>query len=229
MHQPVLLLQKDDIIDSSTLQAYLERSQEREKEEFMSTKAPAWLATQEELPFACTECGRCCKTSGDVYLSPEEMEQATQVLNITPESFIDQYVSHTLAVDDDEQQPWIKLKEQPAADSCACIFLDETTNHCRIYEARPAQCRTYPFWPQFMVSVAAWDSEARRMDDDTTSPLPPWTLEGGGCEGLRPMSAVNATEGGVSRTGAMEQLYDYVNTERRFPHSANEMLVEPPV
>jgi Fe-S-cluster containining protein len=31
----------------------------------------------------------------------------------------------------------------------ACIFFDEKNNGCSIYEARPNQCKTFPFWEQF--------------------------------------------------------------------------------
>ena len=28
----------------------------------------------------------------------------------------------------------------------ACIALDQQTNQCTIYEHRPEQCRSFPFW-----------------------------------------------------------------------------------
>lgn len=31
----------------------------------------------------------------------------------------------------------------------ACIFFDENTKRCGIYEVRPKQCRTFPFWDGF--------------------------------------------------------------------------------
>jgi len=37
----------------------------------------------------------------------------------------------------------LSLKEKHNHD---CIFLESTG--CRVYPARPAQCRTYPFWEQ---------------------------------------------------------------------------------
>ena len=111
-------------------------------------------------------------------------------------------------------KPWIRLQEQqsdprnnemrgsrldslestPSADSSpssACIFLDRSTNQCRIYEARPIQCRTYPFWTPIMASVATWNAECRRPDDSIMEEtnnhdnLPLWTPQDGGCEGMR--------------------------------------------
>ncbi len=33
-----------------------------------------------------------------------------------------------------------------------CVFLEQ--NRCAVYEARPTQCRTWPFWPENMNSKA---------------------------------------------------------------------------
>lgn len=37
-----------------------------------------------------------------------------------------------------------------------CIFLDGT--RCSVYEGRPAQCRTWPFWPEHM-GARTWSKE----------------------------------------------------------------------
>jgi Fe-S-cluster containining protein len=38
-----------------------------------------------------------------------------------------------------------------------CIFLEGGTA-CRVYDARPLQCSTYPWWPELM-DPAAWQQE----------------------------------------------------------------------
>jgi hypothetical protein len=38
------------------------------------------------------------------------------------------------------------LKEKPYTDGYACVFFDEVQKNCGIYEARPSQCRDFPFW-----------------------------------------------------------------------------------
>jgi Fe-S-cluster containining protein len=43
-----------------------------------------------------------------------------------------------------------------------CVFLGEG-RRCRIYAVRPAQCRTYPFWPE-LETRQAWRDEARRCE-----------------------------------------------------------------
>jgi Fe-S-cluster containining protein len=45
------------------------------------------------------------------------------------------------------------LIEYPDGD---CIFLEPKTRHCMVYEARPVQCRTWPFWDSTLASPADW-------------------------------------------------------------------------
>jgi Fe-S-cluster containining protein len=48
----------------------------------------------------------------------------------------------------------ISLKEKENYD---CIFLTE--NGCSVYEGRPRQCRTYPFWSSVVESKSSWERE----------------------------------------------------------------------
>jgi Fe-S-cluster containining protein len=50
----------------------------------------------------------------------------------------------------------VSLKERENFD---CIFWKETQG-CSIYENRPVQCRTYPFWITFLEDEADWKNEA---------------------------------------------------------------------
>lgn len=50
-----------------------------------------------------------------------------------------------------------------AAAGGSCIFLDHT-QRCSIYAARPAQCRTYPFWPEIAGNRRAWLRERQRCE-----------------------------------------------------------------
>lgn len=40
-----------------------------------------------------------------------------------------------------------------------CVLFEGGTG-CRAYEARPRQCRTWPFWTRIVATPAAWDREA---------------------------------------------------------------------
>ena len=37
-----------------------------------------------------------------------------------------------------------------------CVFLDGTTRKCTVYNARPRQCRTWPFWDSTTRTPQAW-------------------------------------------------------------------------
>ena len=62
------------------------------------------------------------------------------------------------------------LRELDTEDGYDCVFLDRTSRPgkalCGIYEARPAQCRSWPFWPEMLETEGDWDL-ARR-----TTPCP---------------------------------------------------------
>jgi Fe-S-cluster containining protein len=47
----------------------------------------------------------------------------------------------------------------PGSDS-PCTFYDDETG-CAIYEARPTQCRTWPFWPEVVNRKRSWERAAR--------------------------------------------------------------------
>ena len=37
-----------------------------------------------------------------------------------------------------------------------CTFFDSETRRCTVYTARPAQCRTWPFWKSNIENRDAW-------------------------------------------------------------------------
>ena len=88
------------------------------------------------LRFECTQCGNCCKNHGDytyVYLTTPEVEAIAAKLELEAEVFLKDYC--------EVENGWVTLRmDQPA-----CRFLGED-NRCGIYEVRPRQCSTWPFW-----------------------------------------------------------------------------------
>jgi len=85
--------------------------------------------------FECTKCGKCCVASGKrvlLVVSDDEAAGMAMCLNMTPEQFAETFLD----------QSRMKL----CADG-SCPMLDPETNLCRTYEARPEQCRTFPYWP----------------------------------------------------------------------------------
>ena len=57
------------------------------------------------------------------------------------------------------------LTERETEHGLDCIFLDRESQPgkavCSIYQARPAQCRTWPFWPENLRSKQTWDAVKR--------------------------------------------------------------------
>lgn len=60
---------------------------------------------------------------------------------ISPDAFARQYVRQI-----DGQ---LSLKERIVNNEHFCCFLDPIDHRCTIYNHRPEQCRTFPFWEDF--------------------------------------------------------------------------------
>jgi Fe-S-cluster containining protein len=50
----------------------------------------------------------------------------------------------------------LSLREEPDG---RCVLFESGLG-CRAYEARPRQCRTWPFWARIVATSAAWEREA---------------------------------------------------------------------
>lgn len=98
-------------------------------------------------PQACESCGgRCCTgESGNIFVNQNEIKSIVNILNIDTDEFYTKYLKKV--------DYKYSLKEKKYLDSYDCIFFDRATNGCAIYEARPTQCRTFPFWPYFKTHI----------------------------------------------------------------------------
>lgn len=104
------------------------------------------------LQFSCTSCGHCCRHEpGYVFLSPEDLAGLAKIKKMTEQVFSEKYCRTV----DLGIVTRLSLLETPEHD---CVFWDQG---CSIYNARPLQCRTYPFWPAIMASIEDWDREAQ--------------------------------------------------------------------
>ena len=98
-------------------------------------------------PSKCAQCeGDCCiGEPGHIWISSKEITVLAQFLNIEPEELIHQYLKKVGYK--------YTIKERVVDDSnYACLFFDLENKRCSIYEARPKQCRTFPFWDHFKVN-----------------------------------------------------------------------------
>ena len=100
------------------------------------------------LQFQCQpDCGACCSKEGDVFVTDEEMYELAKFLDMPIAQFRKKYTMRAYGKN--------RLHDQ---DSGACIFLNENMK-CTVYEARPKQCRTYPFWTELLCSNISWEWE----------------------------------------------------------------------
>jgi len=160
-------------------------------------ESPPWW--EDGVDFKCTGCGKCCKVQGDVWLSKDELQTVQEYLGLTKETFAQTYLR-------DEMDGWGLLVEKEGPEgNPACVFLNED-NTCSIYDARPLQCSTYPFWPRLMRSKENWDAEAVLPEE--------WTHEKGGCEGI------NLGEGRVDGLEVKQKVEMQASYLRRFPLEA---------
>ena len=97
--------------------------------------------------FQCQGSGKCCSSRGEygfVYLTPTDAKNMARLLKLNLSEFKKTYCKKTDGA--------LHLKDNP--ESPDCLFL--TNNRCEVYEARPTQCRTWPFWPENM-HAKAWN------------------------------------------------------------------------
>ena len=84
--------------------------------------------------FACRRCGACCRWPGSVLLEEADVAAAAAALGLDPAEFVQKHAA--LA----RNRAQLTLKEGAEG---ACEFLD-SAGVCRIYAARPRQCRDFP-------------------------------------------------------------------------------------
>ena len=106
------------------------------------------------LCFECTQCGSCCAFRGQyahVYVDREETERLARLLDMPLSRFKKRYTFV-------DEYGWRQLRTKGER----CVFQDPDTEACTVYPARPTQCRTFPFWREF-VQDGRWRDEVRGL------------------------------------------------------------------
>ena len=107
------------------------------------------LMYENGIQFECQGSGKCCTSHGEfgfVFLTKEDRVRLAEFLSLDESEFKKQYCDETSGI-------W-HLKERPKNPDC--LFLKD--KKCSIYQARPNQCRTWPFWPEVMKDKS-WKKE----------------------------------------------------------------------
>jgi hypothetical protein len=115
------------------------------------------------LRFKCSQCGDCCTGApGYVWVNKAEISQLAALLGEAIEDFEHKHV----------RKIGIRksLVEFPNGD---CVFFDNKARKCKVYEARPRQCRTWPFWDSNIRTPAAWETTCQMCPGSGQGPLIP--------------------------------------------------------
>ena len=98
--------------------------------------------------FECVRCGKCCRGEpGYVWVTTEDIAAMAARLKISREKFIRWNVRR--------EGLRLTLKERKGGD---CILWH---GQCTVYEARPKQCRTFPFWKEALHAKRVFDAMHR--------------------------------------------------------------------
>jgi Fe-S-cluster containining protein len=101
------------------------------------------------LRFSCVRCSECCRIDpGFVFLRKSDTEMLVSALNMRYTEFIKRFCRWVPNIGGKEQ---LSLREKANYD---CVFWE---NGCALYDARPLQCKTYPFWPSMLASRDTWE------------------------------------------------------------------------
>ena len=106
------------------------------------------------LQWTCQGSGKCCVSRGEygfVYLDLKDRQRFAKYLKISTQKFTSQYCHKT-------DDGYFHLKQHK--NETECIFLKN--NKCGVYQARPTQCRTWPFWPE-VLNAKAWKNEVAKF------------------------------------------------------------------
>lgn len=104
----------------------------------------------DSLRFSCVKgCSRCCEVKGYVYLTEQNIWEASRFLKMETTAFEAQYVYRTKHT----------RRLRKPRDGRQCHFL--TGNRCSIHPVKPAQCRLFPFWPELVADRKAWRRTAQ--------------------------------------------------------------------
>ncbi len=125
-------------------------------------EAESWF--EDGVRFRCLgpECGDCCSGKhgpGAVWLGREDLQRLASHFDLSVAELRRRYVRRL--------GRRASLRERANFD---CIFY-RAVEGCTVYEARPLQCRTYPFWGRILASPRTWELEAEKcpgIDADDT-------------------------------------------------------------
>jgi Fe-S-cluster containining protein len=102
---------------------------------------------REGLRFTCTACGDCCSGApGYVWVTKQEIEDLAVAMGYGDVAEFEEQCVRMVGTRR-------SLRERANFD---CVLLDPDTRKCRAYDARPRQCRNWPFWDSNVDTPESW-------------------------------------------------------------------------
>ena len=100
------------------------------------------------LKFRCTSCGNCCRDTV-VCITDADIQRIIDGTGKSPLKFVRFYTHDEVSMSTNDPL-WVKFNDHKAVMALRsivdrCVFLDDDTNLCTIYEHRPVTCRDHPF------------------------------------------------------------------------------------
>jgi Fe-S-cluster containining protein len=117
------------------------------------------------LHFKCQRCSGCCRHSpGFVFLSFEDLDHLLAATGLTLPEFRKSYVRVVLI----GRFARLSLVEKANYD---CIFWEN--GGCLVYDHRPLQCRSFPFWSSLLSSEGVWEEHKKSCSGIGQGPVHP--------------------------------------------------------
>jgi uncharacterized protein len=115
------------------------------------------------LRFECTQCGDCCTGApGFVWVNAAEIAALAKRFDLAVDEFEKRYV----------RRVGIR-KSLVEFDNGDCVFFDGESRRCTVYEDRPRQCRTWPFWQSNVRTRETWAQTCQVCPGSGTGNLVP--------------------------------------------------------
>ncbi len=112
------------------------------------TKGHKYQWYKDGLRFECQRCGSCCRGEpGVVWMNKKETKNVSMSLGVSIDIFTKKYIRLI--------NGRISLLEHDNGD---CVMYN---NGCKIYETRPRQCKTFPFWSSNLKNKTEWEEQKK--------------------------------------------------------------------
>lgn len=101
----------------------------------------------------CDKCGgKCCTgESGYIWIDETEIRNLAEFFGLSRDEFKKLFLY--------KEAGKFSIKEKPYNGGFACVFFDEKNKNCGVYDFRPSQCRSFPFWDYFKDKIEELEQE----------------------------------------------------------------------